>query len=184
MKRKILSTVLIIGLLVSNTVLSYGNTSKLGIEEGERIYNNTKEIVSKEKMNIIETETQIIDFTPRESKSSIKKPLKNSLELRSTLNSAPVNTSNIKASNSVTGYYAIATSSSTVQEDYIYAKSRVYNANDVLLDSDSNSEQYSKFVSASAKNTSAWVWFDYAYGNHIYKKSGYKDVVHETYLNF
>ncbi|PFE10614.1 XoxI protein [Bacillus cereus] len=76
--------------------------------------------------------------------------------------------------------YAVAKSSSTVTEDYIYAKARAFNSNGSLISTNSNSANKSSFVSATANNSSIYYGGHYAIGNHTYKLSGYSDVNHET----
>lgn len=99
--------------------------------------------------------------------------------------SVPVNSSKIELKGS--GFFgfnyptANAISSSTVMEDYIYAKSRIYNADSVLTGSKVDSETYSSFVSAQSTHNKTHEYGCFAYGNHIYKLKGYKDVIHETY---
>jgi hypothetical protein len=183
MKRKILLFTIVLSLLVSNGIFLYANSTEM-VEKGDQIFNNAKEIMSKQKSNsnLLETENQLIDFRPIESKSSSKKPLENSNQKMKILKSNPINTSSIDCRyNIFFGSKAIAESSSTTEEDYIYAKSRSYNSDDSLIDSKTDSENNSSFVSATSINDTFTVLGDYAYGNHVYKKSGYKDVIHETY---
>jgi hypothetical protein len=181
MKRKILLFTIVLSLLVSNGIFLYANSTEM-VENGDQIFNNAKEIISKQKLNFLETKNQLIDFRHIESKSSSKKLLENFNPKIKILKSNPINTSSIDCRyNIFFGSKAIAESSSTTEEDYIYAKSRSYNSDDSLIDSKSDSESNSSFVSATSINDTFTVIGDYAYGNYVYKKSGYKDVIHETY---
>lgn len=76
--------------------------------------------------------------------------------------------------------YAISKSSSTTIEDYIYAKCRTFNGDGSLIKSTTQDAKKASYVSAKAMNSTYYVGNDYAIGNHTYKLSGYKDVVHET----
>ncbi|MFP7474644.1 XoxI protein [Niallia taxi] len=93
---------------------------------------------------------------------------------------APTNKSTTKVYNNLNGAYALAKSTSTTKEDYIYAKVRTYHRTGYLMDSKSVSAKKSSSVTAKAENTTTILWGNYAIGNHTYKLKGYKDVVHET----
>lgn len=98
----------------------------------------------------------------------------------------PTNTSNTNTYVPIFGgAYAVSNSSSTTLEDYIYVKCRTFNGTDgALINSKSTSENKSSYVSARADNGTIYFANDWAIGNHIYKLSGYNDVVHETQANW
>ncbi|KGX85735.1 hypothetical protein [Pontibacillus litoralis] len=97
----------------------------------------------------------------------------------------PTNTSTTTAYTPWGDNYAVSKSESTIQEDYISAKNRTYNGTDgSLIDSDFNEQNHSSYISAKAYNDTTYYGNDWAVGNHVYKESGYKDVIHETKDNF
>ncbi|KWW22123.1 XoxI protein [Peribacillus simplex] len=76
--------------------------------------------------------------------------------------------------------YAVAKSSSTVKEDYIYAKARTFNGDGALIKSNSTSAKKTTYTSVRADNGTIYSGNDWAIGNHTYKLKGYKDINHET----
>ncbi|USK32119.1 XoxI protein [Bacillus sp. F19] len=78
------------------------------------------------------------------------------------------------------GTYAVSKSSSTATEDYIYARARTFNGDGALINSKSASANKTTYICARADNGTIYFGNDWALGNHTYKLSGYKDVVHET----
>lgn len=95
------------------------------------------------------------------------------------------NRSTVNTYNSIfDGAYAIAKSTSTTIEDYIYVRCRTFNGDGTLLKSTPKSKNKSSSVSATAANGTTYIGNDWAIGNHTYKLSGYNDVVHETRANW
>ncbi|MEG0578066.1 MAG: XoxI protein [Clostridia bacterium] len=155
--KKILTTNLVLMGIITSPIMSFANGESLP--------------------DVYSTETKMIDTRPIPYKSTIREPLKDFVP---TLKAAPVNTSNIICKNSIaSGTYALAKSSSTVKEDYIYAKVRVYNGAGSLNKSKASSENKSSYTSATV-NPDCYLGNAKAYGNHTYKLNGYKDIYHET----
>lgn len=139
------------------SILSFGVTSQASAEEV-----NKKEIPS------------IIDsYSIQDAKRPENGILK---DLRAPNNTSTVTTYKPLFDNP----YAVAKSSSSTKEDYIYAKARAFKSSGSLISSKANSENKSTFVSATVANSSIYYGGDYAIGNHTYKLSGYNDVNHET----
>ncbi|AMR06131.1 XoxI protein [Bacillus thuringiensis serovar pingluonsis] len=139
------------------SILSFGATTNA----------NADEINTEDKQVIVDSDSI------QDSKKSENGFLKN---LRAPNNTSTVTTYKPLFDNP----YAIAKSSSTTKEDYIYAKARAFKSNGSLISSKANSENKSSFVSATVTNSSIYYGGDYAIGNHTYKLSGYNDVNHET----
>ncbi|MEG1311978.1 MAG: hypothetical protein RR835_10835 [Peptostreptococcaceae bacterium] len=155
--KKILTTNLILLGIVASPILSFANDGSLP--------------------SVYSTDTKMIDTRPLPSKTTIREPLSNFIP---TLKAAPKNTSTLSCKDGiVTGTYALAQSSSSTKEDYIYAKTRVYDRHGALNASKVASEKKSSYTSAKAV-PNCLVTNAKAYGNHTYKLSGYKDVYHET----
>lgn len=126
------------------------------------------------------TETIMVDKTPIKEKSSVREALAGF----TTTKAAPVNSSKIDLSwwlvpQTVS---ALATSNSTVLEDSIKARARLYKYGG-LVASGTNEEKKSKYAGRSVTYSSNRSGTE-AYGNHEYKLAGYKDVYHETYDSF
>lgn len=160
MNKKILATLMLGGLLFSNTVIASAST--------QEVYN---------------TPTKMIDNSKAQYKSTIRQVLPGNESLLRNAK-APTNSSNLDTSKPILGwggYKAIAISKSTVMEDYISAKSRIYKDNGSLLASNFDEMKKASKVSATAETNN----LSYeAYGNHTYKLAGYKDVYHETYKKY
>ena len=73
---------------------------------------------------------------------------------------------------------ATATSSSTTSLDYIEATVRAYYDTGGLMGTASDSAKKSSY--AGAQYSSGFKFIDMAYGSHVYKNAGYKDIYHET----
>ncbi len=78
------------------------------------------------------------------------------------------------------GAKAIATSDATEPIDYIYARVKSYDSDDTLLDEAEDSSSNASHAGAKAGNGSGFVIGDYAYGNHVFKNDGYKDMTKES----
>ncbi|MDA2108853.1 XoxI protein [Bacillus cereus] len=129
---------------------------------------------SASEIDTVDKQPVLVDFDTIQSTKTSSVP---SL----TIAAAPKNDSNISVYTPFFGNpYAVAKSTSTTTEDYVYAKARTSNGDSSLVNTKSNSAKKSSFVSATATNTSIYYGDDYAIGNHTYKLSGYNDVNHET----
>lgn len=78
------------------------------------------------------------------------------------------------------GAKAIVSSDSTESIDYIYARVKSYDYDDTLLDEAEDSATNASHAGAKAGNGSGYVLGDYAYGNHVFKNDGYKDMIKES----
>ncbi|GMQ57984.1 hypothetical protein AN1V17_23790 [Vallitalea sediminicola] len=185
-KTRLLSLMLILGLLLVNL-----NVSAINKMDAQDLLERATEQSIELNSEVFQSADSIVDLTPVNAKSTskVKKESNKFIsfigDFFASESSTPTNTSNIECIDPfLANSYAIAKSSSTVMEDYIYAKCRIYNGgDDSLVSSTEEDENYSSFVSAKAID-SGFYSDDYAYGNHIYKLEGYKDVIHETYDEF
>ena len=142
-------------------------------------------IISKASSELeIETSKAIIDLSFDEEISSVQVPLDNeklslsTATVSATASSNPVVTSNVKRFLIPPLISATATSESTVKEDYIEAKVRAYYDTGGLMGTGVDSA--TKATYAGAQYSAGTKWVSKAYGSHVYKLSGYKDVYHET----
>ncbi|OZU89355.1 hypothetical protein CIL03_06470 [Virgibacillus indicus] len=103
-------------------------------------------------------------------------------EGKNSLNATKTATSNTNARVWVSSKpYSLSTSKSTIKEDYIYTRARVFDKNGRTLSSKTDSQKKTNIVSATAYHPSLlWTKGDYGLGNHQYRTSGYKDVYHQT----
>lgn len=185
-KMRALSLMLIIGLfLVNLNVCAINKIDARDILE--------KATVKSIELNAVafQSDDSIVDLAPVNAKSTSQSK-KDSNKFTSFIkgffaseSSNPICTSNLDCIDPIFGdSYAVAKSSATVMEDYIYAKCRIYSdGDDSLVSSTEEEENNASFVSAKAV-ANTWYMDDYVYGNHIYKLDGHKDVVHETYDTF
>ncbi|TCP54387.1 hypothetical protein EV586_1044 [Tumebacillus sp. BK434] len=114
-----------------------------------------------------------------ESVASFMQPVKGMIGLDSITCSSAVNTQII-----LTKGEAWATSDTSAMMDYVYAKVSIYNPDGSFVNSGTDAQYYTTHAGASAADTSAWVFDDYAKGSHRYEKTGYNTVTHTTTKNF
>lgn len=181
--KKVILILSIAILVLSNLVFTYANVTRKGDNAiGDAAFSEISDIRNNSKSDIIQTETALIDLRPIQKKSTEIQPL--SGEEKGVRSSPGSVTSKLVLTGS--GFFnwsyptANAISSSTVMMDYIYAKSRIYRK-DVLEDSNTESENYSSFVSALSTANKTNSVSCKAYGNHVYQLEGYYDIMHETY---
>lgn len=155
---------LLVGILLSSTILSNGVIAHASTLEGE----------------VYRTDTKIVDNRKVDNKSTSKE-IKLGSEHLIKEKANPTNTSTLDTSWLIGTPRATAKSSSTTMEDYIYAKARIYKSNGVLTAQKAESMNKSRYVSATTETREG---HHDAYGNHTYKLQGYKDVYHETYKKF
>lgn len=131
---------------------------------------------------------QIVDLTPVPHKTTESQSLENNTLATSQSGGSYSVTSNIKGSFSnwrpdAESLHATASSDVTRAIDYVYAKARIFE-NGGVVGSASDTSKGSSYAGATAKGPSGFVtWDNDARGNHTYKDSGYKDIVHETYTS-
>ncbi|MGL5752966.1 MAG: hypothetical protein ACRCXT_20665 [Paraclostridium sp.] len=156
-KKTLISNLVLLGVLAS-PILSFAD-----VPPSKEVYSTNNKMV----------DTRLIPH-----KSTIRESLPGVIQ---NLKANPVNTSNIDTKRGIaSGTFALAKSSSSVKEDYIYAKVRVYDKYGAINGKPvESSEKKSSYTSAKAVPTCN-INGAYAYGNHTYKLSGYKDVFHET----
>ena len=129
--------------------------------------------------SVYTTDTKMVDNSFGSEKTTIAEPLEGTVLSRAS--KAPKNTSRVKWITSlIQTHYAVASSSSNVLEDSIYARCRTYTSSGSLIQSRSNTEKKSSYVTAQASSVGGNAYKYKAIGNHTYKLAGYKDVYHET----
>lgn len=135
------------------------------------------------KLNTQQMGNVVYDLTPVREKSTNVRP---TLPGVVSTQAAPTNTSKTTASSPLFGdSYAVSTSDSTIQEDSISAKCRVYDGDGSLLDSKEDKQTNSSHAGTPKTiNGTAYYGNDYALGNHVYQEAGYYDVIHETRDDF
>ena len=133
-------------------------------------------------VSVYETDDMIVDLVPVPRKTTTAVP-KSGMRLEG----FDVTSSILCHDNGWLGghwdVYVVVGSEATRPIDYIYAKARSYDSDGVLMDTDSNSETNSSFVSATADYIKGSMIFDndsWGLGNHTYRESGFKDIIHET----
>lgn len=130
---------------------------------------------------------KLVDLAPVEQKATESQPLNNT-KVASLSGSSYTANSNISGSFSnwrpdATSLHATASSDVTRAIDYVYAKARIFE-NGGVVGSSSDTSKGSSYAGATAKGPSGFVtWDNDARGNHTYKDSGYKDIIHETYTD-
>jgi hypothetical protein len=129
---------------------------------------------------------KIVDLSPVEQKSTQSQSLDNSLNAMSggsyTVNSSIDGSFSTWRADSE-ALHATAVSDVTRAIDYVYAKARVFE-NGGVVGSASDTSKGSSYAGATAKGPAGFVtWDNDARGNHTYKDSGYKDIIHETYTS-
>ncbi|MCU4715782.1 hypothetical protein OCE25_26240 [Bacillus cereus] len=129
-----------------------------------------------ENEGVVKTNSAIYDYRMIEEKSTVKESLNS---LGNMTKAAPTNTSQVKRFLVPPLISATATSNSSVKEDYISATVRAYNDSGGLWGTKSDSATKSSYAGATYDSGVKYIKF--AYGSHVYKLAGYKDVVHETY---
>lgn len=186
-----MSILTIATLMSANSFMVYANSFNNSNQIGEEMIKKSNTI------NAIQYEdnTMIIDRTPVSEKSTMAVPQFNIYQFNNRLlgksSTAPNYKSSIKCDRDGFGAYenpfAVAKSTSSKKIDYIYAKARAYDSDGVLMNSDSQEEENTSYVSATALYEKDSMIFDsdsWALGNHTYRNKGYKDVVHETKDNW
>ncbi|WP_221569302.1 hypothetical protein [Alkalihalobacillus sp. TS-13] len=58
---------------------------------------------------------------------------------------------------------------------------KYYDGSGYVLNTGEDEAKNARYAGARADNGTSYTGSDYAYGNHVYKTSGYEDVIHETY---
>ena len=153
-KKIICSTLIVSSLITSGTLSFADSSSELG-----KLTNKT-----------------IVDLSPVAEKSTPSKSL--DTETPFNIRSAYTVTSRIRCQSGI--IKAIASSSVTRSIDYVSARSRVYNSNGSLNESDFDSMKNSSYVSATATPSGLTSWGKWALGNHEYRDAGYYTINHET----
>lgn len=111
------------------------------------------------------------------SGSSQAKPISDDVGIKS----APTYTYQIICYYYIYDSWATAKSTATEPIDYIYARSKTYGSTGGLMDTAEDSATNASYAGAVADNTSGNVTGDFAYGHHVFKFTGYVDMVRETY---
>lgn len=136
---------------------------------------------SSRNLEVFKTEDAMYDLQEISEKSSVKEKVgsvSNSLFSATTSKSNPINSSSVKRFLIPPLISATAITQSTVKEDFIQAKVRAYNDGGGLYGSKTDTGKKSSYAGIEYVTKTKWISF--AYGNHVYKLSGYKDVYHET----
>lgn len=168
-------------------VLATNIATNYAIAADDTNYIGDEIIIKSELMrsDVYETDEMVVDRIPAANKST-EAVSKSGFELAR--ESGFTATSSITCNDDGWGFghwnvYAVSESSATRMIDYIYARARSYNSNGVLMDSATQSERDSSYVSATADyviNSNVFEYGCWAIGNHTYRDAGYKDIVHET----
>ena len=173
MKKLISYLSVVILLLTFTTNVWAGSIQKADVSIGYEIFENSKKLLGEElKSNNVD-----VVFLNESSGSSQAKPISEFGGTRDAL----LYSYQIVCHFNILRAWATATSSATEPIDYIYARAKTYNYDGAFLDSDEDASTNATYAGTEAANASFNINGDYAYGNHVFKNSGYQDMIRETY---
>ena len=177
MKKRLFILGLILLLVAANSTMIFAtNFSRKGDNSiGDALVNQGYELTTKSFK--FSNGNIMVDVTPVGEKSTQAVSINGKL---STMAAPTYNSEVDIVERLLSPYRVVAKSSSTYFIDYIYVKARAYDENGKLTDSGSDSDTNSSYVATFADAK----WHKVTgYGNHTYKHTGYKDVVHETKIS-